>query len=130
MELPLAIAGMLQLGVASANFVAVKKLRYPQAVAALPDSVRRVFWVQNVYLVLTVVGAALACFFSPEELSAGDGLGRGLSGFLALFWGSRLGVQLFYYSPAERRRHRAIDLLFLGTFLYLTGVFAAATIGR
>ncbi|HVK12942.1 MAG TPA: hypothetical protein VM597_29585 [Gemmataceae bacterium] len=55
--------------------------------------------------------------------------GRGLSGFLAVFWGLRLGVQLFFYSPDERRRYRHLDRLFLVTFLYLTGVFAAAAAG-
>ncbi|NNJ24356.1 hypothetical protein [Alienimonas chondri] len=130
MDILLYLAGALQLGIASANFVAVKMLRYPEAVAALPSSVRQVFWVQNVYIVLTVVGLSLACFAYPGELSSGAGLGRGLSGFLTLFWGTRLGVQLFYYSPEERRRRRAIDLLFVGTFVYLTGVFAVAAIGR
>jgi len=43
--------------------------------------------------------------------------GRGLSGFLAVFWGLRLGVQLFFYSPDERRRYRHLDRLFLVTFL-------------
>ncbi|MEM9701880.1 MAG: hypothetical protein AAF907_05495, partial [Planctomycetota bacterium] len=95
----LAIAGVLQLGAASANFVAVKVLRYPDAVRTLPAPVRQVFWVQNGYIMLTVAGSSLACFIYPEALSSGVGLGRGLSAFLTLFWGSRLGVQLFYYSP-------------------------------
>ena len=64
-----------------------------------------------------------------------DGIFRDTEGLLrahyvlAVFWGLRLGVQLFFYSPDERRRYRHLDRLFLVTFLYLTGVFAAAAAG-
>jgi hypothetical protein len=123
------IAGVLQLGVASANFVAVRMLRYPEALAAVPESVRQVFWVQNAFIVVTVVGIGAACFVYPAELLRGAGLGRGLSGFLALFWGLRLGVQLLYYSRDKRRQYPFLDMLFLFTFVYLTGVFAMAALG-
>src|SRR5262245_24387708 len=104
-------------------------LRYPEALAPVPESVQQVFWVQNVFIVLIVVGISAACFVYPADLARGVGLGRGLSGFLAVFWGLRLGVQFFYYSREKRRDYRYIDVLFLVTFVYLTGVFALAALG-
>ena len=129
MESLIVIAGVLQLGVASANFFAVRMLRYPEALAAVAESVRQVFWVQNVFIVVVVVGLSLGCFIYPQELARGPGLGRSMSGFMAIFWGLRLGVQLFYYSPDKRRQYPLFDAMFLATFVYLTGVFAAAAIG-
>ncbi|HVJ79632.1 MAG TPA: hypothetical protein VNC50_01070 [Planctomycetia bacterium] len=121
-------AGLLQLAIAAANLVAVRMFRYPEALAAAPESVRQVFWVQNAFIMLALVGMSGACFAFPAELSGGTGLGRGLAAFLALFWGARLAVQLFYYSPEERRKRRFFDILFLLAFTYLIIVYALASL--
>jgi hypothetical protein len=92
------------------------------------NEVRQVFWVQNAFIVLTLIGTSLLCFVFPAELARGAGLGRAFSGFLAVFWGLRLAVQLLYYSPAKRRQYRAFDVLFILAFAYLTVVFAMAAL--
>ncbi len=129
MESLIIVAGVLQLGIASANVFAVRMLRYSEALAGVPESVRQVFWVQNAFIMVIVVGLGLSCLLYPQELLDGSGLGRGMSGFLAVFWGLRLGVQLCYYSPDKRRQYPFFDVLFLVTFAYLTGVFAMAAWG-
>jgi hypothetical protein len=121
-------AGLLQLAIAAANLVAIRKFRYPESLATLPESVRQVFWAQNAFIMLSLAGMSGACFMYPAELSGGTGLGRGLSAFLAFFWGVRLAVQLFYYSPEERRKRRFFDILFLLAFTYLTVVYALASV--
>jgi alginate O-acetyltransferase complex protein AlgI len=123
-------AGVLQLLVASANVFAVRMFGYRETLASVPKHVAQVFVVQNVFIVLTVVGTAGLCFVFPDDLSGGSILGRRLSAFLALFWGIRLLFQLFYYDREVRRRHRVLDALFVLAFAYLTAVFAiAATAG-
>ena len=56
-------------------------------------------------------------------------LGRALSGFLAVFWGLRLLVQLFYYDPNLRRANRLADMVFILCFVYLASIFSIATLG-
>ena len=120
------VAGVLQVLVASANLPAVRMFRYREALRSVPAHVAEVFWVQNVFIVLTVLGTAGLCFAFPADLAGGTALGRTVSGLLAVFWAVRLGVQLLYYDAALRRQHRSFDLLFIATFVYLTAVFGWA----
>ncbi len=123
------LAGGLQVMVASANVPAVRMFRYRESLRAVPAHVAEVFWVQNVFIVLTVLGMAGVCFAFPADLAGGSHLGRAVSGFLALFWGVRLGFQLLFYDRATRRQYRTFDVLFVLTFGYLIAVFAAAAAG-
>ena len=63
-----------------------------------------------------------------EELTSGRSLGRALAGFLAVFWGSRVLLQLFYYDRNLRRQNRLFDVLFLIGDGFLASVFALAAL--
>ena len=71
---------------------------------------------------------ALLCFFFAGELTSGRALGRALTGFLAVFWGSRVLLQLFYYDRQLRRSNRLFDVLFLVADSYLAAVFTVAAL--
>jgi hypothetical protein len=121
-------AGAVQVLIASANLPAARMFRYREHLRAVPPHVAEVFVVQNVFIVLTVLGMAAMSFAFAPDLAGGGRLGRALSGFLALFWAVRLAAQLFYYDRALRRQHRAFDVLFVAAFAYLVAVFAAAAL--
>jgi hypothetical protein len=121
-------AGALQLVVASANLFAFGKFRYLEHLRQLPLVVRQVFLVQNSYIMLVQVGFALLCFLFTAELTSGKALGLALAGFLAVFWGSRVLLQLFFYDRELRRANRVYDVLFLLGDGYLAVVFALAAL--
>ena len=121
-------AGGVQVLIASANLPAARMFRYRHHLRAVPAHVAEVFVVQNVFIVLTVLGTAGLCFAFAPDLAGGGRLGRAIDGFLALFWAVRLAAQLFYYDRALRRQYRAFDVLFVSAFAYLVAVFAAAMI--
>ena len=123
------VAGVLQGLVAVANLFAVRMFGYREAVRAMPGPVAEVFVVQNLFIMLTVLGAAGLSLLFAGELVGGGRLARAVSGFLACFWAVRLVVQLFFYDRTLRRRFRVFDALFVLTFIFLTGVFAAAAVG-
>ena len=120
------VAGALHLVVASANIFAFGKFRYLDHLHNVPLVLRQVFLVQNAYIMLVQVGFALMCFFFADDLTSGMGLGRAMAGFLAVFWGSRVLLQLFYYDRETRRANRFFDVLFLLADGYLAAVFALA----
>jgi len=122
------VAGALHLVVASANVFAFGKFRYLEHLRGVPTVVRQVFLVQNAYIMLVQAGFALLCFFFAGELTAGRPLGRSLAGFLAVFWGSRVLLQLSYYDRELRRANRPFDVLFLAADGYLAAVFALAAL--
>jgi hypothetical protein len=74
----------------------------------------------------TVAMFGVASILFAPELAGGSDLGRFLSGFLAIFWGGRIIIQLFFYDRDVKRTRPIANLLFLGAFIYLCGVFAVA----
>jgi hypothetical protein len=114
--------------VASANVFAFGKFRYLEHLRNVPTVVKQVFLVQNAYIMLVQVDFALLCFWFAGELTSGWPLGRTLGGFLAVFWGSRVLLQLFYYDRELRRANRLFDVLFLTADGFLAAVFALAVL--
>jgi hypothetical protein len=62
---------------------------------------------------LVQVGFALLCFFFTGTLTSGRPPGLALAGFLAVSWGSRVLIQMFYYNREPRRANPLFDVLFL-----------------
>jgi hypothetical protein len=123
------IAGALQLLLVVVNFAAPRRLGYAEGLAGVPPIIRQIFHVHAAYIVLVLLGFAGLCFLFAPELAGGRGLGRFMSAFLAVFWLPRPFVQLLYYDPDLRRRHRLYDVGFLVLFGYLAAVFTAAALG-
>lgn len=121
--------GALHLLIASSNFFAARMLDYRGNLAGASPIVREIFWVQNLFIELVLAGIAAACFFFAPDLTGQTSLGQFFSGFLALFWGLRLLIQLFVYDAAIRKLHPIIDRIFLLAQVYLTSVFAVSASG-
>ena len=124
----LRLAGALQILVAAANLPLARVLRLREEHTRLSPLVRQIHEVHHAYVmgVLVLFGAASLAF--PAELADG-GLGRFLSGAIALFWGARLVLQRAYYDRAALRQHRAADLAFTLVFAGLAATYAAAALG-
>ncbi|HUK87595.1 MAG TPA: hypothetical protein VLT85_08020 [Terriglobales bacterium] len=123
------LAGAIHAGIVLANFALPAKLRVREGIAPLPRFLRQVFVVHWVYIVLTVALFGALCFLFPRELAGATPLGRFLSGFLALFWGLRMVLQIFYYDAGVRRQNRVLDFLYLAGLCALVGIFGAAAAG-
>ena len=123
----LRLAGLICVGLIVANFVAAPRLGYARNLAESDKLVRQIFYVHCAYIVILIAALALLCLGWPELLLE-PGMGRVVSGFFALFWASRVVVQLTYYDKVERRKERFWDVFFLIVFLSLAVIFAAATL--
>jgi len=122
------IAGVVQLLIASANFFLPCKLRYAENLTRVDTIIRQVFIVHSVYIVLMLAGLGGLCLFFPHELAGASVLGRCLSGFIAVFWGLRVPIQLFYYDPALKRQNLVMHILFTTAFVFLAALFTTAVV--
>lgn len=118
------VAGALQLVVVAANFVIPGRLDFAGNLAKTAPIIGQIFRVHHAYIVGILAFFAALCFAFPGDLAGGSDLGRFTTGFIALFWGLRLPVQLFYYDRNVRRAHRVEDALFGALRASLAGVFA------
>jgi hypothetical protein len=114
-------------GLVVANFVAAIRWDYAGNLTGVAVIVRQVFHVHCAYIVAIIAALAVLCLGWPGLLLA-DGMGRVLAAFFALFWLSRVIVQLTYYDKEMRRDDRAWDLFFLGVFVTLALIFGLAAI--
>jgi hypothetical protein len=123
------VAGVLHGLVAASNLAAARIFRYREEMAKVTPVVREVFLVQNLYIMATVATFGVLCIRFAPELAGRSALGQFLSGFLAIFWGARVIIQLVVYDRGVRRSRPVADLALLATFVYLSGLFAVAALG-
>ena len=126
MLLLLRIAGLICVGLIAANFVAAPRLGYARSLVQAETIVRQIFYVHCGYIVFLITGLAVLCLGWPQLLLQ-EGMGRVVSGFFAVFWGSRAIVQLTYYDRVLRGQERFWDVFFPIVFFTLAAIFAAAT---
>lgn len=127
LEIALRVAGLILIGLTLANFVAAKRFRYRENLAASEVMVRQIFYVHCAYIIAIIMALALLCLGWPGLL-LDDGMGRVLSGFFGTFWVSRVLVQMTYYDKETRRLNRGWDVFFLGVFLALAAIFTLAAL--
>lgn len=123
MTIGLWIAGALQLVVAATNVPVARILRLREEFGRLSPMPRHIALTHHAYIAALIAAFGGLCLLFARELASGAPLALYLDGLLALFWGTRLTLQLFVYDPALRRRYRAADAFFTAAFAYLTGTF-------
>ena len=123
----LRLAGLMCVGLVVANFVAAPRLGYGGSLVQTETIVRQISYVHCGYIVVLITGLAVLCLGWPHLLLE-DGMGKVVSGFFAVFWGSRVVVQLTYYDRELRSQERFWDVFFLIVFSTLAAIFAAATL--
>src|SRR6202158_1355733 len=95
-------AGVVHLGIIAANVPLPRRLRVRERLAGVPPFVRQIFYVHWGDIVIVLGVFAALCFRFAADLAGASTLGRFLSGFMAVFWLLRIGLQIFYYDRAVR----------------------------
>ncbi|MFK7850640.1 MAG: hypothetical protein AB8D78_06640 [Akkermansiaceae bacterium] len=121
-HLLLRLAGLVLCGLVLANFVAAKRFQYAENLRSTDVIIRQIFHVHSAYIIAIIGGLAVLCLGSPELLTEGK-FSRVFCIFFALFWSSRVLVQLKYYDRDLRRSNRFWDVFFLCVFGFLGVVF-------
>src|SRR4051812_13862823 len=93
----LMIAGVCQFGILVASALVPKVLRWGTELRQLSPLCRHLVWTHGAFIVLVIVGFGVLSVALPGELARGTALGRGVCGFIGVFWLVRLGIQLFLF---------------------------------
>jgi hypothetical protein len=124
------LAGVGQLGVLVASALVPVQLHWRQQLEVLPRLHRQMYWVYGGYVVLSIVAFAALSLVDAQELASGSGLARGVSAYVAVFWGVRLLLQGVF----DVRGHLTTWWLKAGyaaltvMFALFTGVYAWAAL--
>ena len=115
--------GIGQAGVLVASSLVPFRLDWKQELAGLSTLHRQMYWIYGGYVVLSIVAFAVISIAHPSEIAAGSGLARAFCGYVAVFWGIRLGLQ----AVLDVKAHLTAWWLTVGYHL-LTALFASFTV--
>ncbi len=118
------IGGILHLGTLLGSAQVPKELDFRNELPKLKPMMRHWVLTAGGYIVLNIVAFAAVSIILRHELAAGTPLARAVCGYISLFWGIRLVIQLFFFDAKEYLRNRFLWLGYHG----LTCVFAYHTL--
>jgi hypothetical protein len=125
----LRVTGVLMAGLAVLNIFVPRRFKWREELALVSPLNRQIFQVHMIFLIVTLTLFAALLLTSADALVEPSRLSRAMLLGLTCFWGLRLLMQWFYYSPSHWRGHRfntIMHVMFSGLWIYFTGVFAAA----
>jgi hypothetical protein len=121
--------GVLMAALVVVNFFVPGRFHWREEMARLSLVNRQIFQAHTVFIVLTIAMFSVLLLTSAETLLEPTRLSRLVLGGLTIFWGVRMLMQWFFYSPAIWRGHRlntAMHGVFSIAWIYVTAVFATA----
>jgi hypothetical protein len=125
----LRIVGLVMAALVVVNLFVPRRFRWREELARLSLVNRQIFQVHSVFLVLTLGMFSALLLTSSDALLEPSRLSRAVLLGLTIFWGLRMLMQWWFYSPAIWRGHRfntVMHYVFSVTWVYVTTVFAAA----
>ena len=125
------IGGCLHLATLLGSAQVPKEMKFKEELPKLNRLLQHWVWTAGGYIVLNIVAFALASLLLAEQLASGTVLARSICGYIAVFWGIRLWIQLFVFDAEEYLRNWFLRLGFHGltlVFAYHTVVYGYATI--
>lgn len=123
--------GALLIALALVHVIFPKYFDWKRDLAPLKPVNRQVMYVHTFFIALTVGLMGVLCVVAADDLVSTQ-LGKMICSGLGIFWGMRLFVQLFVYSPKlwrGKRLETAVHVVFSAMWTYLTWAFLWTALG-
>ena len=72
-------------------------LHWREELRRVCDLTRHIIWVHGAFVVIVILGFGTLTLLNAHALAGGTALARSVCGLIALFWLSRLAIQLFLF---------------------------------
>jgi hypothetical protein len=92
---------------------------------------RQVFWTYATYILAMNTAFGVLSLLMPRALIDGSSLARAVTGFLALYWTTRLVLQFAVFDRSAtvgRPLFRVAEAMYVSAFAYLAFVYGAVTV--
>ncbi len=125
----LRIVGLVMAWLVAVNLIVPARFHWREEMARLSLMNRQIFQVHSIFLVLTLALISALLLTSADTLLEPTRLSRAVLAGLTIFWGLRMLMQWFFYSPELWRGHPFNTVahgVFSMIWIYVTGVFAAS----
>lgn len=128
METHLKVIGGLLIVLALVHVVFPKYFNWKQELSALSLANRQIMYVHSFFIAFMVLLLGVLCITSSADL-VNTALGKRISLGIGIFWGVRLLVQFFGYSPKlwkGKSFETTVHIVFSIFWTYLTSIFITA----
>jgi|KBSSwiStaDraftv2_1062776.scaffolds.fasta_scaffold156960_2 hypothetical protein len=129
LALHLRAVGLIMAGLVAVNVCVPGRLGWKEDLARVSPLNRQIFVAHTVFLILLLALLAALFLACADALLEPGRLSRAVLSGLIAFWGLRMLMQWFFYSPAHWRGDRFRTLahgVFSLAWIYVTGVCASA----
>jgi len=129
LALHLRLVGVIMAGLVVANLFVPRRFNWPEELARLSLINRQIFQAHSIFLILMLGLFSALLLTCTDALLEPTRLARAVLTGLTVFWGLRMLMQWFFYSPETWRGHRlhtVMHWVFSATWIYVTSVFATA----
>ncbi len=131
LEILLRLAGLLQFPILIAGALVPRVLDWRRNLAPLHPFLRSLFWVYGAFIMMVVMSFGTLTLIDARAMAVGEPVARSLAAFIALFWGARLGVQMFVFDSRPFLTNRLLKAgyhcLTLG-FVFFTAIYGWAAL--
>jgi hypothetical protein len=121
------LAGLGQVVLALGSLAVPGVLKWRLELAKVQPLIKQMFWVYAAYIFVINLCFGLLSMFDGNDLENGSALATLVSGFIALYWISRVLIQFFYFdrtnSPTDVWQ-RAAEVLLVIAFLFFSSVYS------
>jgi len=123
--------GILHLATLLGSAQVPKEMNFKEELPKLSSLMRHWVLTAGGYIILNILAFGIASICLAEVLANGEVLSRSVCGYIAIFWGIRLAIQLFFFDAKPYLRNLFLKLGFHGltiVFLYQTIVYGWAAL--
>ena len=123
------LAGIAQIALALGSITIPQILNWKDKLASTNTLIRQIFWVYACYILVINLSFGLLSVFNYKELVSGSRLGTVITGFIALYWISRMLIQFLYFDRSnfpKEKWNQFGEIVLVSTFAFLCITYAWA----
>jgi hypothetical protein len=123
------IAGFAQMGLAIGSLMIPRVLNWHTELAKVEPIIKQIFWTYAAYILGINLCFGLISVFDYRELTNGSVLAIQVTGFIAIYWISRILIQFFYFDRKNFPTGKWCtigEILLISLFVFLSAVYSLA----
>lgn len=129
LDILLRIAGLAQVVLVGGSLAIPRVLNWRNELAKVQPLIKQMFWTYAAYILVINLCFGLLSLLDYKELLNGSTLALLITGFIAVYWISRVLIQFFYFDrtnfPAGKW-NRLAELLLVVLFIFLSMIYSLA----
>ena len=125
-QLLIQLAGVAQISLALGSITIPKLLNWRAELLKPSVLIKQMFWTYAVYILVINTCFGVVSVFASRDLSDGSNLATMLTGFIAVYWISRLSIQFFYldrHAFPKGKLYAIGETLLVFVFITLSAVY-------